>query len=495
MDGREWRRARVASLARERRAGGRSRRAESPSLVQNAVGGLRGAWAPDRQVRTALFASALLLLVFATLFGGASQTNALSLMAVELASLPLLLVSLYLFFAGAAPKGLLIPLLILIGVVLTPALQLIPLPPQVWTQLPLRAQQAQVLDLASLGRPSLPFTLTPQSAWRSLLGLAPPAAMFLASTMLTDGERRAMVWVWIGLAFVSLSIGALQVLGGNSSPLYFYEVTNYDSPDGVFSNRNHHASFLLCLLPLAAVFAAEFRGLLEDRRSFLPLLAMLYFLVGIVGVAVIHSRAGVFLLIPALLGSLAVVASGGSLLGRWRAAAGLAIGGTVAVGLVLLFGLTPILDRFNDSGELRFEGWPIVVKTAQTYLPLGSGVGSFDTVYRSVEPLTGVSTVYFNHAHNDYLELWLETGVVGALLFAGFMLWFLARAFVIWTRRDGEGRNLAAALTVVVVLLLAHSLLDYPLRTQAIEALFAFACGTIAVYRPGRRADAAPAAP
>ena len=76
-----------------------------------------------------------------------------------------------------------------------------------------------------------------------------------------------------------------------------------------------------------------------------------------------------------------------------------------------------------------------------------------------------------------------------------FMLWFLARAFVIWTRRDGEGRNLAAALTVVVVLLLAHSLLDYPLRTQAIEALFAFACGTIAVYRPGRRADAAPAAP
>jgi hypothetical protein len=62
--------------------------------------------------------------------------------------------------------------------------------------------------------------------------------------------------------------------------------------------------------------------------------------------------------------------------------------------------------------------------------------------------------------------------------------WFLVRAFVVWFGRNGEGRNLAAALTVVVLLLLAHSLLDYPLRTESIEALFAFACGTIAVYKP-----------
>jgi O-antigen ligase len=477
----------------ERRSRGRSRRADARSLPQRAAASLRAAWAPERQAHTALFASALLLEVFATLFGGASQTNALSLMAVELASLPLLFLTVYLTLAGQAPKGLAIPIVIMIAIILTPALQLIPLPPQVWTQLPQRAQQSQVLDLAGLGRPALPFTLTPQGAWRSLLGLAPPAAMLLGAAMLGEAQRRVMIWVWIALAFVSLGLGALQMLGGESSPLYFYEVTNAHSPVGVFANRNHQASFLLCLLPLAAVFAAEFRGLAEDWRAFPPLLAMLYFLIGIVGVAVIHSRAGVFLLIPALLGSLAVIMTGGSLLGRWRAAGGIAIGAAVAVGAVLLFGLTPILDRFADSGELRFEGWPIVLKTAQSYLPLGAGVGSFDTVYRSVEPLTEVSTVYFNHAHNDYLELWLETGYVGAALLAAFLAWFLVRAFVIWTRRPGEGRNMAAALTVLVVLLLAHSLLDYPLRTQAIEALFAFACGTIAVYRPGPPKAARPA--
>ncbi|HEX3920097.1 MAG TPA: O-antigen ligase family protein [Caulobacteraceae bacterium] len=453
-------------------------------MVSQTMAGFRESWAPDRQAQTAVFASALLLEVFATLFGGASQTNALSLLAVEVASLPLLFVSVYLMLARAGPRGALLPIILMVLVILVPIAQLIPLPASIWTGLPGRGAMLQVLDAANLGRPSLPYSLTPQDTWRSALGLAPPAAMFMGAMLLSDAQRRVMAGLWLALATISLLIGVLQILGGPNSPLYFYDITNEGSPVGLFSNRNHNASFLLCLLPVAAVFAAEFRGIGEDWRAIPPLLAVLYFLIGIVGVAVMHSRAGVFLLIPALIGSVAVVVTGGALRGRIRAAAGLAAGAAVAVGAVLIFGFAPILDRFYDTGELRFEGWPIVVKAAQSYLPFGSGIGSFDTVYRSVEPLTQVSTVYFNHAHNDYLELFLETGLVGAALFALFAIWFLIRAFVIWTQRDGEGRNLAAALTVLVVLLLAHSLLDYPLRTQALAGLFAFACGAMAAYRP-----------
>jgi len=474
----------VQGLSVERgRSVRRSRRNEAPTPVRQIADGLRRAWAPEAQAQTAVFASALLLEVFATLFGGASQTNALSLMAVELAALPLLFLSIYLTLAGAGPRGLAIPIVLLAAVIAVPVLQLIPLPADLWTKLPGRGPVLQVLDVAGLGRPALPYSLTPQGTWRSALGLAPPAAMFLGATLLSDGQRRVMAGLWLLLATVSLSIGALQLLSGPDSPLYFYPVTNAGSPVGLFSNRNHQAAFLLCLLPVAAVFAAEFRGIAEDWRAFTPLLALLYFFVGIVGVAVTHSRAGVFLSGAALVGALAVVVSGGALRGRLRAAAGLAVGGAVAVGAVLLFGLAPIVDRFYGGGELRFEGWPIVLKIAQSFLPLGSGLGSFDTVYRSVEPLTQVSTVYFNHAHNDYLELWLETGFAGAALFALFLLWFAVRAFVVWTGR-GEGRNLAAALTVLVVLLLIHSLVDYPLRTQALAVLFAFACGGIAVFKP-----------
>ena len=225
------------------------------------------AWAPETQAQTAVFASALLLEVFATLFGGASQTNALSLMAVELASLPLLLVSIYLILARAAPPGSTFPLALLAAIVLVPLLQIAPLPFQIWRQLPGRELLAQALGAANLGHPAQPFSLAPQQTWRALLALAPPAAMFLGALMLTDAQRRLMAALWLALAVASLCLGGLQMLGGSDSALYFYEVTNAGSPVGFFSNRNHQAAFLLCLLPIAAMFAAQFRRSVRRTRG------------------------------------------------------------------------------------------------------------------------------------------------------------------------------------------------------------------------------------
>ena len=126
-----------------------------------------------------------------------------------------------------------------------------------------------------------------------------------------------------------------------------------------------------------------------------------------------------------------------------------------------------------------------MLSAAQGYLPLGSGVGSFEVVYGGVEPLTQVSPIFFNHAHNDYLELWLETGLAGAALFALFASWLAWRSVRIWRRRIAAGGgSLAAACTLLIGLLLAHSAVDYPLRTQTLAVLFAFACATIAAWRP-----------
>jgi O-antigen ligase len=429
----------------------------------------------------ALFACALLLLVVSLIFGGASQGNALSLAAVEVASLPLLFISLFLLFAGRAPRGVIAPLALLALIVATPLLQLIPLPPEVWTSLPGRAPVMQVLDLAGLGRPSLPLSLAPEATWRAALALAPPAAMFLATIQLAPSRRDIMAGCWLGLAAVSIGLGLMQVLGGPSSALYFYEITNVDSPVGFFSNRNHLATLLLCLSPVAAVFAARFPGRFDDARAVLPVLAALYLCVAVLGVAATRSRAGIFLMGLALAGALAIAVRSGALRRHWRAMIAIGLGVASAVAAVLALGLSPILERFSGHGELRFEGWPIVLKLAQTYLPLGAGVGAFQTLYPTVEPLTQVTTVYFNHAHNDYLELWLETGLVGAFLLAAFVVWFLARFVAAWSVSAGRGGDeLPAGCTLLILLVLGHSLLDYPLRTEAIAVLFAFACGVIA---------------
>ena len=109
------------------RLGRRFRLAASRSL-----GDLRRAWDPVRQAETAMFVAALGLVVASAVFGGASQTNALSLMLVELASLPLLFLGVYLLMARAAPAGSTAALGLLGAIVLVPLLQIAPLPFEIW---------------------------------------------------------------------------------------------------------------------------------------------------------------------------------------------------------------------------------------------------------------------------------------------------------------------------------------------------------------------------
>jgi O-antigen ligase len=306
--------------------------------------------------------------------------------------------------------------------------------------------------------------------------------MLIGGLFLTGGQRRVMAVCWLVLAMVSLGFGLLQLIGGPDSRFYFYDITNPGSLVGLFSNRNNQAAFFYSLMPLAAVFAAQFNGDFEDRRTIPALLAVLYFFVALVGVAATRSRAGIAITAVALVGSAAIIVRGGVLRRHWRLALGMGAGSLVVIGVIALFAAGPILDRFTSSGgDPRFTGWPLVLAEAQRFLPLGSGIGSFQTVYLAAEPLNDVSPIYFNHAHDDYLELLLETGLVGVALFAVFVLWLAARIVRIWT---GRGDIMGGACTLVIVLLMAHSLVEYPLRTEALAVLFAFACATVAVWRP-----------
>ncbi len=97
-----------------------------------------------------------------------------------------------------------------------------------------------------------------------------------------------------------------------------------------------------------------------------------------------------------------------------------------------------------------------------------------------------VAPNYLNHAHNDYLELWLEAGVGGALGVLMFAAWWAWASFKAWTGAWGRRPEslLPAAASASVGLLLVHSLVDYPLRTLALSAVLAFCCGVLTQPRP-----------
>jgi O-antigen ligase len=150
-----------------------------------------------------------------------------------------------------------------------------------------------------------------------------------------------------------------------------------------------------------------------------------------------------------------------------------------------LLALPPILERFDTENQLegRSNRWPLVAETAQTYLPLGSGIGSFDAVYRSVEPLEELDSTFFNQAHNEYLETWLETGWLGIALILGFFVWYLRRTWAAWTGPPSREGDLQRAASIGIGVLILHSAGDYPLRTVSLAVVFALCCGLLELAR------------
>src|SRR5690606_1900254 len=117
-------------------------------------------------------------------------------------------------------------------------------------------------------------------------------------------------------------------------------------------------------------------------------------------------------------------------------------------------------------------------EAARAYMPFGSGAGTFVPVYQMFEKLQDARSFYANRAHNDVLELWLEAGALALILMGAFLVWLIRRTVTLWRARPRPGGEidllLARAAGIVLALLAAHSLVDYPLRTAAMMALFAF---------------------
>ena len=432
---------------------------------------LKGQW-------DAVAIAAAILLALSFVFGGASREHALRLALVELAALPLLVLSANRLIRTGLWREHRFALGLLGLIAAIPLIQLIPLPPFLWTALPGRADMVLALQLAGIQPGWAPITATPDLTWQSVLALLPPAAMFMAVLGASHAQTARMMWFYLAGAVVAVLLGAAQLASGGTQ-LYLWATTAAGSVTGFFANRNHLATLLLSCLPFAAVFGAAVLRRRSDER--LPLwFGALFMGLVVIGLAAIRSRAGVILFGPiAVAGMLAAWIAAG----RGRPGPGLiALTGGVAaaIGVVAVLALPPILARFDvqSAPEGRFEGWPVVADAADAWLPLGSGIGSFDAVYRSVEPLEQLDPTFFNHAHNEYLETWLEAGWPGVALIIAFLVWYGRRLWAAWKAGPSRERDLQRAASIALLAMLAHSAVDYPLRTAALAVLFAL-CAAI----------------
>jgi O-antigen ligase len=424
----------------------------------------------------------VLFVVFVALIcGGGTRQGLWSDALVQIVSLPLLAVAAFKLKALPSPSNVRLPLFLIFAVVLVPVLQLVPLPPLVWTILPGRAEVAEAYKATGMSLPFLPISLEPLTTLRSALSLIPAVAVFLGVFCLRrEAEFRWVLLLLFSVAIVGVGLELMQLVGGVHSPLRFYNITDVHRGVGLFANSNHQAAFLYAVIPYAAIWAVLPRRDPRARRVFRLTFSAILLIVIVIGLPATLSRAGVFLGLVAGLCSILLAASLTSGAERRRIIKVGVAANAVALLLALQFGFAGIVERISNPviSDLR---WPLVSITAQAakdYFPFGSGIGTFAPVYQRYEPLAYLQEAYINRAHNDWMESWLEGGLASAAVVCALVACYVFLAYRIWRTADAKSRFVAygRAGSICVGLLLVHAIVDYPLRTTALMVMVAISC-------------------
>ena len=431
-----------------------------------------------------------IFLLLCVLLGGSSvklwESAALQLLAVLIIGLVVALPRSGLNGQGARPL-----IGLAIGAIAIVIMQLIPLPPGLWQSLPGRGPLS--LGYTTLGYPvpALPLSWAPYRTLESAYGLLPPTAVLLAILALREHSERSVASIVLVGALLSVVLGALQsASSGPESWVYLYK---YASPGavGFFANRNHMATLLLAAVPFSAALFAAGHPHVRSRSTALAMAALGAggLLLILVGLVLNGSLAALALAAP-------VIAFSGLLLPiGWRFRKLLipiaVFAFVVSIGVLATSWIKSdvVASVETDSLYSRGQIWSLTLRAIGETFPVGTGLGTFTGVYALQENPATVTVAWVNHAHNDYLELLLETGLAGLLLILAFLTWFVVQSARVW--RSPFSSLFAKAATIAAAAILAHSIVDYPLRTAAIATVFAACLGMMAGPPRRSRSDEA----
>ena len=361
-------------------------------------------------------------------------------------------------------------------------MQLLPLPPWLWNNLPIRDHLSELSVGVGLSEGWRPLTMTPLRSWNALGSLVVPAAGLLAA-LSVGGSSLTLLRLIAGLGFLNALLGLLQIAQGQGSIFYIYEVTNRGSPVGLMANENHSATFAAC-----SMLIVTFLGLRARRGPRVAWEGVVYptAFVFILFVALVGgSRAGFMAALGATIVSLAMLflmprtnhhrVSGGAFR-RWLDERPLRVMALPIVTVILLAVCFLLLDRapgFRDLvatdslEDLRWSLWPVIIEVLRGHWLAGTGVGSFEQVYYIYEPSALLMPRYVNQAHSDWLQVVIEGGVMTGFLVVCLVGWVVTSVGAIAMHH--MRRVDALFWTSLFTLIAAASFIDYPLRTPLFQ--------------------------
>ena len=269
--------------------------------------------------------------------------------------------------------------------------------------------------------------------------------------------------------------GILQRLA-NPDGIYGMRLTPQAIPFGPFVNQHHFAALMQMTggLTLALLFGRD------TTREKKYMLAIALVISGIATVLT-GSRGGLlgFLAMSGFAALLSFVSGRRSRSGEGQRntgkvvfAAGTLAFGAVVIGTALLIGGNDLVlrgigavsaDADVSTGRLHF--WPVALKIFWANPILGSGFDSFGVAFTRYDTWSGLLRV--EQAHNEYLQMLAEGGVVGIVAVGAYVVRLLTKGLAVVSSTTGFRQSAAIGALAGCVGIMVHSFFDFPLRTNS----------------------------
>ncbi len=325
------------------------------------------------------------------------------------------------------------------------------------------------------------------------ISVAPGATLLTTLRMLTfglftfwflqaaaNGDRRKRILDILLIIVVVHALYALVALFQLGDTILGADKWAYwGSATGTFVNRNSFATFLALGAGLAS---ASLGGVLSsgrrDDRGGSAMLYIVALVILLVTTIATNSRMG--LLVWCVAATIPMVA----LLAKTRiprAGVGLALAGVTLAAIVILiyFGST-MIERLGGLDQDIGLRTALYTQTQQMVLSrpwTGYGGGAFENAFYLFHQLDLSIDLNWNRAHNTYLGLWAELGLVAGsipILIIAIIGWRIQSGL---SREGGSWTAQAAALSALGAGGI-HSLFDFSLEIQANTFLFLAICAT-----------------
>jgi O-antigen ligase len=279
-------------------------------------------------------------------------------------------------------------------------------------------------------------------------------------------RRLAIVITVFGFVYAFFAI-----LQSVLSPLKIYGIYEAGAPFGSFVNRHNFAAYME--MALAIPLGLIFTGAISKDKRLLYITA-----IALMGVSLLlsGSRGGLIAFLAEVI-FLVLLTTGTKSRSNLALKLALAVLLFIAVvGGAIFVGGDTSLTRVAETaatGDLttgRSNIWRVTLEVIKANLPFGAGLGAFGVAYTPHDSMSGLERV--EQAHNDYLQVLADAGLIG-LLIGGFFLFRLLAAGRAATKiRNTSRRGIAFGALAGIFAILVHSIFDFVLHTTAVSVLF-----------------------